>query len=233
LARPPGPIDGRSSLESLTAPPSIPAGLPSTLLKRRPDIRASEKRLLAANARIGVEKADFFPQFQLTGFAGVSSPDLKEAQGIVGGAALFNWTLPFLGGERVRAEYDAAKAAWEGAVADYERTVVNSFREVADSLAAVQTLAIRRAAVQEQVDALETASRIAIDRYRGGVADYLDVLTTEEDMLTAQLELGSVAGQQLVAVARLYRNLGGGWILPPEDDDEDEDAQQEPKAEAR
>ena len=165
----------------------------------------------------------------------MSSPDLKEAQGIVGGAALFSWTLPFLGGERVRAEYDAAKAAWQGAVADYERTVVNSFREVADSLAAVQTLAIRRAAVQEQVDALETASRIAIDRYRGGVADYLDVLTTEEDMLTAQLELGGVAGQQLIAVARLYRNLGGGWILPPEDDDEDEDedAQQEPKSEAR
>ena len=96
-----------------------------------------------------------------------------------------------------------------------------------------KTLAIRRAAVQEQVDALEAASRIAIDRYRGGVADYLDVLTTEEDMLTAQLELGAVAGQQLIAVARLYRNLGGGWILPPEDDDEDEDEDEQPKAEAR
>src|SRR5690606_13914979 len=134
LARPPGPIENRASLEQLKEPPAIPAGLPSTLLQRRPDIRFTEKRLLAANAQIGAEMADFFPKFELTGFLGVVSPNLTEASFIRGGLGLFKWTLPFLGGERERAEYDAAKAAWEGSVAHYERTTANAFREVADAL---------------------------------------------------------------------------------------------------
>lgn len=225
LARPPGAIEGRASLDMLAIPPDVPAGLPSTLLKRRPDIRGSEKRLKAANARIGAEMADFFPSFNLTGFLGLASPNLNEAKSIRGGAALFKWTLPFLGGERERAEYDAAKAAWEGSAADYERTVTNAFREVADSLGAVQTLRERRAAVQEQVEALEYAGRIAVDRYRGGVSNYLEVLTVQEQMLAAQLELGFVIGRQLVAVSQLYRNLGGGWPIPEEKDDENKDEQ--------
>lgn len=217
LARVPGPIEGRTKMDQLGQPPAVPAGLPSTLLKRRPDIRAAENELLAANARIGAQMADFFPKFELTAFLGVSSPDLKEAQVIRGGAALFSWTLPFLGGERERAEYDAAKAAWEGTAAQYERTVVNAFREVADSLAAVQNLRDRAAARQAQVDALEAAERLAVDRYRGGVSNYLDVLTVQEQLLGAQLEVASVRGAQHNALARLYRNLGGGWPLPDEE----------------
>src|SRR5690606_20026387 len=104
--------------------------------------------------------------------------------------------------------------------AEYERSVVNAFREVANSLAEVQTLRDRRAAVQEVVDALDAALRLAVDRYRGGVANYLDVLTVQEQLLVSQLDLATLAGQQLSAVARLYRNLGGGWVL---EDEEDED----------
>lgn len=218
LARMPGALPRRTVLDALDAPPNVPAGLPSTLLTRRPDIRAAEKRLLAANAQIGAEMADFFPKFELTGYLGVASPDLSVADSVRGGAALFNWTLPFLGGERVRAEYDAAIASWKGATAYYERTAVNAFREVADALAAIQTLAKRRASLAKQTSALEAAERLAVDRYRGGVANYLDVLTTQEQLLVVQLSLADVKSKELVAVSRLYRVLGGGWPIPDEED---------------
>lgn len=222
LARMPGTIPRATALDALRSPPNVPAGLPSTLLQRRPDIRAAEKRLLAANAQIGAEMADFFPKFELTGYLGVASPDLSVADSVRGGAALFNWTLPFLGGERVRAEYDAAIANWKGATAYYERTAVNAFREVADALAAIQTLAKRRAALAKQTSALEQAERLSVDRYRGGVANYLDVLTTQEQLLIVQLSLADVKSKELSAVARLYRVLGGGWPIPDEENDEDE-----------
>lgn len=226
LARRPGPIENRTPLGGLTQPPQIPAGLPSTLLKRRPDIRASEQQLLAANARIGAEMADFFPKFELTAFLGVASPDLQEARMLYAGAGLFSWTMPFLGGERERAEYEAAKSAFKAAVAEYERTVLNAFREVADALAFIETLRQQREAVQAVVTALETAERLAVERYRGGVADYLDVLTVQEQLLISQLRLSSLTGQQLSAVSRLYRNLGGGW---PIEDEEEEDEKKRKK----
>lgn len=213
LARLPGPIDRTSARAALDAPPSVPAGLPSTLLKRRPDVRAAEKRLLAANAQIGAEMADFFPKFELTAFLGLMSPDLSEAQSIRGGAGLFSWTLPFLGGESVRAEHRAAKANFRASAALYERTAYQAFREVADALVAVQALAARRKALDEQLAALEMGETLAMDRYRGGVANYLEVLTVQEQVFLAALEASDVKGKQLGAVARLYRVLGGGWPL--------------------
>jgi multidrug efflux system outer membrane protein len=220
LARLPGPIERRAALDALELTPEIPAGLPSTLLRRRPDVRAAERRLLAANEQIGAKVAEYFPKFELTGYLGVTSPDLAEAQAVRGGAALFNWTLPFLGGERIRAEHQAAIANWEGATASYERAALNSFREVADALAAVETLAVRRAAIVEEAAALEQAERLAVDRYRGGVANYLDVLTAQEQLLGVQLNLADVKARQLSAVARLYRVLGGGWPVPEEDEED-------------
>jgi len=215
LARAPGPIQRAVGAGGLGAgPPSVPSGLPSSLLKRRPDIRAADRRLGAASAQIGVEKADFFPMFELTGFLGVASRDLQQASFARGGSGLFSWTLPVLGGQRVQSEYKAAKAAWEGAAAEYERTAVNSFREVADSLAAIQVLGRRRAAIDGQLQALERAEAVALDRYRGGVANYLDVLTTQEKLLVTQLDMADLMGLQQIAVARLYRTLGGGWSDP-------------------
>lgn len=219
LARMPQAITRGAALDSLTFLPEVPAGLPSTLLKRRPDILAAEKLLLAQNDRIGAEMADFFPKFELTGFLGIASPNLKEASFVRGGLGLFKWTLPFLGGERERAEYDAAKAAWEGSVAHYERTTANAFREVADALFTISALRDRRAALDEQVAALEEAERHAVDRYSGGVANYLDVLTAQEQLLSSQLEVAQVMGRQHAAVSSLYRALGGGWPL---NDDKEE-----------
>ena len=214
LARAPGPIPRTSGASALSTPPSVPSGLPSTLLKRRPDIRAADRRLGAASAQIGVAKADFFPMFELTGFLGVASDNLQQASFARGGSGLFTWTLPVLGGQRVQSEYKAAKAAWEGATAEYERVAVNSFREVADSLAAIQALGRRRIAVDGQVQALERAEAVALERYRGGVANYLDVLTTQENLFVTQLTLADLMGLQRIAVARLYRTLGGGWSTP-------------------
>jgi outer membrane protein, multidrug efflux system len=222
LARIPGAVERQSSIEALKAPPAVPAGLPSTLLQRRPDIRVAEKQLRAANARIGAELADYFPKFQLTAFMGVASPDLTEASFVRGGAGLFNWTLPFLGGESVRAEHKAAIANWELSTAAYERTVLSAFREVADSLATIHALTIRRVALDAQLTSLEDAEELAVQRYQGGVANYLDVLTTQEQLLITQLSIADIRGQEQAAVARLYRNLGGGWPLPDEDE-EDED----------
>lgn len=216
LARLPGPIDRKSAREALDAPPEVPAGLPSTLLKRRPDVRAAEKRLLAANAQIGAEMADFFPKFELTAFLGLMSPDLSQAQSIRGGAGLFSWTLPLLGGESVRAEYRAAKANFRAATALYERTAYQAFREVADALVNVQALAARRKALDEQLAALQMGETLAMDRYRGGVANYLEVLTVQEQVFLVALDASDVKGRQLGAVARLYRVLGGGWPLDDE-----------------
>lgn len=228
LARIPGAIERQSSIAALDAPPSVPAGLPSTLLERRPDIRAAEKRLLAANAQIGAKVANYFPKFHLTAFLGVASPDLTDASFVRGGAGLFDWTLPFLGGERLRAEHKAAVAQWEEATAYYERTVLNAFREVADALAGIRALAVRRTALDAQVTALEDAEALAIQRYQGGVANYLDVLTTQEDLLVTQLTIADVRGQEQASIARLYRTLGGGWPLPDDDNDNDDDDHKQP-----
>jgi len=221
LARLPSPIKRGVSLDALQFLPSIPSGLPSTLLRRRPDVRSAEKILLAQNDKIGAELADFFPKFQLTGYLGVATPNLKDASFVRGGVGLLNWTLPFLGGERTRAEYAAAKAAWEGSVVAYERAVGNAFREVANSLIAVSMLGERRTALDAQLAAASDAERHALERYRGGVADYLDVLTAQEQKLAVQLEVAEVMGRQHSAVAQLYRALGGGWPLPDEDKDDD------------
>jgi len=221
LARIPGKIERQSSIDALKAAPSVPSGLPSTLLQRRPDIRSAEKQLLAANAQIGVKLAEYFPKFKLTAFMGVASPDLTEASFVRGGAGLFSWKLPFLGGESVRAEHKAAIAYWELTTAAYERTVLSAFREVADSLANIHALTVRRVALDAQLTSLEDAEELAIQRYQGGVANYLDVLTTQEQLLITQLSIADVRGQEQAAVARLYRNLGGGWPLPDEDEEDE------------
>lgn len=223
LARIPGDVERQSSIDALDAPPSVPAGLPSTLLERRPDIRTAEKLLLAANAQIGAKVANYFPKFQLTAFMGVASPDLTEASFVRGGAGLFDWTLPFLGGERIRAEHKIAIAQWEAATATYEQTVLRAFREVADALASIHALAVRRTALDAQLTALEDAEDLAVQRYQGGVANYLDVLTTQEQLLVTQLAIAEVRGQEQAAISRLYRSLGGGWPLPDEDEEKQGD----------
>lgn len=199
------------------APPVIPAGLPSTLLERRPDIRAAEQGLRAATSRVGSKLAEFFPKFALTGALGVVSNDLSElsnsnnTDGLYSAAATMTWTAPVLGGTAISARYQAAQAQVKEAKAIYERTTLNAFQEVINALVAIERLQQAYVAREKQVIALTKAEKTAIDRYVGGVSSFLDVLTTQDALLIAQLGLAQVQGEQLSAVAQLYRALGGGW----------------------
>lgn len=220
VGRPPGPIARSNVAPGLHATGPVPAGLPSTLLERRPDVLSVEQRLVAANARIGVAKADFFPRFSLTAFAGLASPDLtklfdpsKSFVWGVGGSA--SWLAPILQGDALRGQAEAASAQWEEAKNTYEQTVLNAFREVADGLNDVQRLDGILQQREEQVASLTEALGLAVDRFYGGVSNYLEVTYTQNLLFPAELNLTTVRAQRTAAFITLYRALGGGWQLPP------------------
>jgi multidrug efflux system outer membrane protein len=196
-----------------TAPPSIPLGVPSELLERRPDIAAAERRMAGANAIIGVSKAAFFPTLSLNGLAGFES---------LNAGTLFNWqsrfwsagpslTAPLFEGGALRAKLRLAKAAYEETVANYRETVLTAFGEVEDNLSA-QTLLSSE--YDEQSNALRAANRqleIANDRYRDGLVTYLEVATAQNTTLSLERTTVQLRGQQLVIAVTLVKALGGGW----------------------
>ena len=219
LGRPPGPI-ARSSASKIPAPGVVPAGLPSSLVERRPDVLAVEQQLVAANARIGVAKADFFPRFSLTAVAGLATPDLTQlfngsksfVWGVGGNAS---WLAPILQGDALHGQAEAASAQWEETKNLYESTVLTAFREVADALDDVQRLDGVIQQREEEVANLTESVGLAVDRFYGGVASYLEVTTTQNLLFPAELNLAAVRAQRTSAFISLYRALGGGWQLPP------------------
>ncbi len=219
LGRPPGPIARSRATPTLQTGP-VPAGLPSTLLERRPDVLAVEQRLVAANARIGVAKADFFPRFSLTAMAGFVSADLstlfnpsKSLIWSAGGSV--NWLAPILQGDALHGQAEAASAQWEEAKNSYEQTVLTAFREVADALDDVQRLDGILQQREEEVANLTESVALAVDRFYGGVSSYLEVTTTQNLLFPAELNLAAVRAQRTAAFINLYRALGGGWQVPP------------------
>jgi len=215
LGRNPGPVlRGRSTAEQLAlAPPNVPAGLPSSLLERRPDVRSAENQLAAATARIGVAKADYFPRVFLTGAAGAGGVRIDGSwfgpQGI--GTIAPQLTLPIFNMGRVGAGVDSAEARALEALAFYEQTVQTAFREVSDAL--VEHRKRRESRIQQAllVDSLRDAARLADVRYKGGVTSYLEVLDTERQLFDAELTLAQTQRDELLALVRVYRALGGGW----------------------
>jgi multidrug efflux system outer membrane protein len=215
LGRNPGPVlRGRSTAEQLAlAPPSVPAGLPSSLLERRPDVRLAENQLAAATARIGVAKADYFPRVLLTGAAGAGGVRLDGnwfgPQGI--GVIAPQLTLPIFNMGRIGAGVDSAESRTLEALAFYEQTIQGAFREVADAL--VEHRKRRESRIQQAllVDSLRDAARLADVRYKGGVTSYLEVLDTERQLFDAELALAQTQRDELLALVRIYRALGGGW----------------------
>jgi multidrug efflux system outer membrane protein len=213
---------GKVGIEALALPPQVPAGLPSALLTRRPDVRSAERELAAANARVGVVTAEYFPKFDLTGSLGFLTNDLARittsgATDLVWrSAGQMSWMAPIFGGATLNAKMAAAKAAWEGAKAAYERAALNSFREVSDALIAIGELDNAHRARVAQVAALDRAVVSAETRFRGGVANHLEVVQAQELQLVAQLALAGVRGSQFSALVDLYRALGGGWTPPKE-----------------
>ncbi len=193
--------------------PTIPAGLPSELLERRPDIAAAERRMAVANANIGVAKAAYFPSLVLSasgGFGAASFGSLFDTPSRVWslGAALAG-TI-FDGGLR-RAHTDQAIAAYDGAVAQYKQTVLVGFQQVEDNLATLRVLAQESTLQDQAVEASQLAERLALSQYRAGTASYLSVVTAQTLSLTNQRTAVQLQGRRLAASVGLVTATGGGW----------------------
>jgi multidrug efflux system outer membrane protein len=213
LGRKPLAIPRGKSLTEQLMPPEVPAGLPSDLLQRRPDLLQAEQQLAAAMARIGAAKADRFPKITLTGLLGVAHPELSllfsdESSFGVAGAGL---AAPLLNFQVLGFQQEAVEAQSRQAVAQYEQAVLTAFREVEDSLVAVRTARTQSEAKQQQVTALQSARKLAELRYKGGLANYLEVLVARRGLFEAELALTSARRLHLVSVVQLYKALGGGW----------------------
>ncbi|TXL68651.1 efflux transporter outer membrane subunit [Zeimonas arvi] len=190
-----------------------PAGLPSALLERRPDVLAAEQRLRGANASIGAARAAFFPRIALTGALGTASRELSGLFG--GGSGIWSFvpqiSLPLFDAGRNQANLDLAEARRNIAVADYERTIQRAFREVADALAARSTIGERLRALQAQVDAAARTLELSELRYRTGVDSQLQWLEAQRSLLGAEQGLLAARAAELANRVELYKALGGGW----------------------
>jgi multidrug efflux system outer membrane protein len=216
LGRNPGPIQRGEGFVRQQLRAEVPAGLPSSLLERRPDIRFAEEELVAANANIGQAKAAFFPQLTLTGFYGFQSVAASDLFTSASRAWQFGpaVTLPLFTGGRLRANLKITQAQYEGAVAGYQKTVQNAFLEVSDGLIAYQRDKEFTARQEELTRANREAANLANVRYDGGVTSYLEVLYNEQQLFAAELTLARARLNELLSVVQLYRALGGGWTEP-------------------
>src|SRR5262249_40477754 len=188
-------------------------GLPSHVLLRRPDVLEAEHQLVAANANIGVARAKFFPQISLTGFAGTLSAAVENL--FTRGTGLFAISTilqePIFAGGANIANLSAAEVQKRVRIAQYEKTIQVAFREVADALVARDTFDRQLAAQSAEVQAQQVRFDLSLARYREGIAGYLDVLSAQSDLYTAQQTLIQLRADRLTNLATLYRALGGGW----------------------
>jgi multidrug efflux system outer membrane protein len=213
LGRPPGPVTRGRSLVDQPQPPQVPAGLPSALLERRPDLRAAEQRLIAANARVGVAKAAFFPSINLTATGGYQTTDLLGVINRGGGAYTMNGVidLPIFDAGRRAGDYQTAKAEHEALLLDYQRIINAAFRDVSDALIGYQKNKESTVSRAQLVGTLRDQIQLANQRYAGGVTSYLEVLDTERERLTAERQLAQSQRDVLTALVGIYSALGGGW----------------------
>jgi multidrug efflux system outer membrane protein len=201
--------------EPTRRPPAlvVPAGLPSELLLRRPDLVEAEQRLIANNARIGVARSAYFPSLSLTGYRGSESTELSDLftgpAGIWGLAA--SLTAPIWAGGRIKSQVEAANARQRQVLALYQQAIQNAFRDVRDALVAQSKTREQFDAENERVSALRDTLRLATERYTSGVASQLDVLDAERNLLAAELNRADALRAQRAAIADLFKALGGGW----------------------
>jgi len=214
LGRNPGPIARGSALAEQYDPPEVPTGLPSQLLERRPDLRESEENLIAANASVGIAKANFFPTISLTGFFGGISPQLSELTGTGKAWSLAgNLAGPLFTAGRLKNEYRASLAQRDQAKIAFEKAVTQAFGEVSTSLSAHQQLG---RAYQEQLNSVEAyreSVRLSSIRYDSGFASYFEIIDAQLQMYPAEQSAVDYDLGRKVALVNLYRALGGGWSL--------------------
>jgi multidrug efflux system outer membrane protein len=213
--RPPGAVTRSPLMIGETLPPPIPAGLPTSLLERRPDVAQAEQVLVSTNANIGAAKAAFFPSIGLTSFLGGVNGDLESFLGTgavwSAGAGLLQ---PIFQAGRLQRNVEVQQARYDAALAEYQKAILNGYREVADALVTIQKLAEARTHQETGVTALQDAAELARARYDSGLASYIEILTADQELFSRQLRLAQTRGAELRARAELYRTLGGGWQQP-------------------
>lgn len=205
-------VRGRAFTEQ-NMPPEVPAGLPSALLERRPDIRAAEQTLIAANAEIGVARAAYFPQITLSGVLGGASTQLTSlfSGSNTAWSLVPQVTQPIFTAGRLKNNVRFAEVDRERALIQYEKTIQTAFTEVSDALIAHQRVRESRVKQEQLVYALQDRLRLAYVRYRGGVDTQLNALDADRDLFQAELDLAQIKLNELLAVVQLYKALGGGW----------------------
>lgn len=213
LGKNPGPVTRGRSLVENAVPQTVPAGLPSSLLARRPDVQSAEQQLIAANARIGVARAAYFPQITLTAVGGYQSSALTSLFTGPAGFWSFGGQLlqPIFTGGKIRSNVRLTEAQKREAVLIYQQSIQQAFREVADSLIAYRKNREFREQQELLTEAAQDATRLADSRYRGGVTSYLEVLDSDTRYFNAQLGLAQAQLNERLAMVQLYNALGGGW----------------------
>ena len=216
LGNNPGDIPRGMRLTEQSHAPQVPAGLPSSLLERRPDIRQAEQRLIAANARIGLARAAYFPQITLTTTGGYQSSALTDL--FSGPAGLWSLagalTQPIFAGGRIRSNVRLTQAQQQEALLVYQKTIQQAFREVSDALVAYRKNQEFRQQQELLTQSAQDSARLSGLRYQAGETNYLEVLTNETNYFSAELGLAQARLNELQALVELYRALGGGWEQP-------------------
>jgi len=213
LGRQPGPIARGAETADAPHPAEVPAGLPSALLERRPDIRRQEELLVQANANIGVARAQFFPQFSITGQAGQGTTQLK---GLIESKSVYYLALgsisqPIFDGGKIRGNYRLAKADYQEMLDTYQQTIAGALRDVSNALIAYNKTREYRERQEKQTASAQDAVRLARIRYQAGSTSYLELLTTDTALYNSQLTLDAAEQQEALALVQLYNALGGGW----------------------
>jgi multidrug efflux system outer membrane protein len=215
LGRNPGPVTRGKSLVETPILPTVPAGLPSSILERRPDIQSAEQQLVAANALIGVAKAAYFPQIALTATGGFQSPALTNL--FTGPAGLWSFGLqliqPIFTAGKIRSGVKLSEAQQQQAVLVYQQSIQEAFREVSDSLVAYRKNQEFRVQQGLLTESAEDAVRLSYVRYQGGVTSYLEVLDSDTRYFNAAIQLAQAQLNERLALVQLYNALGGGWQL--------------------
>jgi multidrug efflux system outer membrane protein len=199
--------------QHLPAPPRIAAGVPSTLIQRRPDIRAAEQSLRETNANIGIAKANFFPTFSLIGTGGIESIGAEDFMEWRGRTASIGpqLSVPLFQGGRLRGNLHAAEARYRESMAGYRQSILTALQEVENAMIDVNAFGRQRAAVTAALNAAQETSKLARLRYDKGLASYFEVVDADRTVLTTRLLQAQLDGQRLVATVQLVRSLGGGW----------------------
>jgi multidrug efflux system outer membrane protein len=213
LGENPGPVAHSDPNALAPAPQDLPTGIPSQLLERRPDIQQTEAQLKAANANIGVARAQFFPQLAISASAGVGGDAWNNlfdssSRTIYGLGSL---TQPLFEGGKLRGQLNQAKAADQELVVTYQKTIAGAFRDVSNALIALNKQRVYREQQEKLVAAAQDATRLARLRYEGGSTAYLEVLTTDTNLFSAQLNLATAQQGEALGLVQLYSALGGGW----------------------